>query len=67
MGITGLFAAVLMILWGAIVLMKRARGREVSASGFGAFDEVFHPAAHQATVVIEEQEESAPPVPAPDD
>ncbi|MDN5856009.1 MAG: hypothetical protein L0K86_24850 [Actinomycetia bacterium] len=67
MGITGLFAVVLMILYGAVVLMKRARGRDVSTSGFGPFDEVFHPAAHEVVVVIEEQEKSAPPVPAPDD
>lgn len=67
MGILGLFAVVLMILYGSVVLMKRARGSDVRTSGFGPFDEVFHPAAHEATVVVEEQEESAPPVPTPDD
>lgn len=67
MGIAMLVVVLLGILWGAIVLMRRARGSEVSASGFGAFDELFHPAAQRATVIIEEQQESAPPVPSPDE
>lgn len=66
-GLGGLTAVVLTILWGAIVLAKRSRNQDVSATSFGALDEVFHPAAHQASIVVDEQREVSPPLPTPDD
>lgn len=42
-------------------------GRSTAAGGLGAFDEIFHPAAANAAVIIEEQREARTALPSPED
>ena len=58
------FAAVMGCLaW----LTKRQRGRRVSGSVAGPFEEIWHPAAHRARIDIEVQDERKVATPAPGD
>jgi ABC-type phosphate transport system substrate-binding protein len=43
---------------------RRAGG---SSAVFGVMNEVFHPAASQANIIVEEQREARAPLPSPED
>jgi hypothetical protein len=58
------FAAVMGCLaW----LTRRQRGRHISSSVAGPFEEIWHPAAHRARIDIEIQDERKVQAPSPGD
>ncbi|WP_395728935.1 hypothetical protein [Nakamurella sp.] len=59
-----LFGVVLGGLWWAA---RRSRGRAAAGAVTGPFEEIWHPAAHQARIEIQVQDERVIPNPQPGD
>jgi hypothetical protein len=55
------------IVGGLAWLGSRARRRRVGGSVLGAVDEIFHPAAYQPRIEIQQQAERRTPAPSPGD
>ncbi len=62
---------VVVLLGGALLglraLSRRMRHRPRGGSVMGPFDEIWHPAAHDARVEVHEQDERPAPAPSPDE
>jgi hypothetical protein len=57
--------------WGLVRLTKRAQRRRVGSESLSAtmsvFDEIWHPAAHQPQIEIQQAYERRAPTPSPED
>ncbi|MBX9245704.1 hypothetical protein ICW40_12915 [Actinotalea ferrariae] len=65
-------SGVVLVLVGGVLLGLRAlrrgmRRRGHGGSAMGPFDEIWHPAAHDARVEVHEQDERPAPAPSPDE
>lgn len=55
------------VMWGLVRLVARVRRRRSGGSLMQPFDEIWHPAAHQARLDVEGQQEQPAPNPLPGD
>jgi hypothetical protein len=55
------------VLGGLPWLAARARRRGIGGSPLTSFDEIWHPAAHQARIQVEVQDQRVAPAPSPGD
>ncbi|MEN9730958.1 MAG: hypothetical protein RL488_268 [Actinomycetota bacterium] len=46
---------------------KRGKGRKAMGAGLFAIDEIFHPSAHESSIVLEEKREERKALPSPED
>ena len=46
---------------------KRSKGRKAMGAGLFAIDEIFHPSAHESSIILEEKREERKALPSPED
>ena len=46
---------------------KGGKGRKAMGAGLFAINEVFHPSAHESSIILEENREKRKPLPSPED
>jgi hypothetical protein len=46
---------------------KGSKSRQAMGAGLFAINEIFHPAAHESSIAIEDQREARAPLPTPED
>lgn len=46
---------------------KGGKGRKAMGAGLFAINEVFHPSAHESSIILEEKREERKPLPSPED
>ena len=46
---------------------NRGKGRKAMGAGLFAIDEIFHPSAHESSIILEEKREERKALPSPED
>ena len=46
---------------------KRGKGGKAMGAGLFAIDEIFHPSAHESSIILEEKREERKALPSPED
>jgi hypothetical protein len=46
---------------------KHGKGRKAMGAGLFAIDEIFHPSAHESSIILEEKREERKALPSPED
>lgn len=67
LGLVGIFLAALIFISWQSRKNNKGKARKAMGAGLFAIDEVFHPSAHESSIVLEEKREERKAMPSPED
>jgi hypothetical protein len=67
LGIIAMFVATLIFISWQNRKSNKSKAKKAMGAGLFAIDEVFHPSAHESSIVLEEKREERKALPSPED